>query len=485
MPTGVAKGAMLTVAMRWTDRLIGIASTMILARILVPDDFGIIAMASLVIGLTDVMLDLGVHVALIRNSNATQADYDTAWTLRLIQSTLSAAVVIATAPLAAAYFHDPRITPVLYVLAIGLILPALENIGIITFQKEMRFGLDFKFTFLKRISGFMVTVGMALLLHSYWALVFGTLLGRVVGVALSYRMHPMRPRFSLEKFKEIFGVSQWMLLRGILQYLNVNAHKFLVGGRATADVLGGYTLASQIAAMPSTELLQPLNRVLFPAFVKARDNPEELKRVFLLSQGVQTLIAIPGGIGLILLAHEAVSILLGPKWLFVAPFVQILAVANLAQAISASGSYLLMTVGEFAWQTMLVAAELAVFAAAAFLLIPTGGAIEIAWVRVAAIGLGLILFVSLLLRRVAQIKLPDILRTIYRPLVAGTLMGLALHAIDSMLSLGMVSGLVAKTTVGAVVYLGVVYALWRLGGRPAGGERYIAEKLAPVLHRKK
>ena len=287
----------LTVGMRWTDRLIGLISTLILARLLMPSDFGIVAMCSLVIGLVDVLLDLGVGTVLIRDRSATPSHYHTAWTLRVMQTAFGAAIVVIVAPAAAKYFGDPRLTVVLRVMALGLVLAGLENIGVVDFQKEMRFGMEFRFTFLKRIVAFGVTMIAAVMLRSYWALVIGTLLGRTFGLVLSYVMHPLRPRITLVRFREIFSVSQWMLVRGTGFYLDGSLHSFLVGGRDDATVMGGYTLANDVASMPATELLAPLNRVLFPAFVHASHDQGELRRLFLLAQGVQTLVAIPASVG--------------------------------------------------------------------------------------------------------------------------------------------------------------------------------------------
>ena len=116
---------LLTVAMRWTDRAIGLVSTLILARLLVPEDFGIIAMASLAIAFADVVLAFSVHVALIQNQQATQAHYDTAWTLRLLQTSVSMLVLILIAPLAADYFEDARLQLVLQLLSLTLLLAGL------------------------------------------------------------------------------------------------------------------------------------------------------------------------------------------------------------------------------------------------------------------------------------------------------------------------------------------------------------------------
>jgi O-antigen/teichoic acid export membrane protein len=172
-----------------------------------------------------------------------------------------------------------------------------------------------------------------------------------------------------------------------------------------------------------------------------------------------------------------VYLLLGEKWLFVAPFVQVLALSSIAQAISVSGGYVLLTLGEFARQTLLSVAVFGVFLLGAFLLIPHGGAMEIALLRMACILLALVVSVWLLLRRMQGVELADIFRNVYRPLLACLAMSLAIHALASHLHTGMLLSLVLKATLGAAVYVGVVAALWRFAGYPMGGETYLLEKL--------
>ena len=135
-PDSVFKGALLTLSMRWLSRLIGIASTLVLARLLMPDDFGVVAMASIVVGLSSMLLDLGVNVALIRNTQATSEHYHSAWTLRLLQALGVAALLVAVSPLAADYFRDSRVTPVLVLMAVNVVISGLENIGIVAFRKR-------------------------------------------------------------------------------------------------------------------------------------------------------------------------------------------------------------------------------------------------------------------------------------------------------------------------------------------------------------
>lgn len=483
--TSILKGAILTITMRWTDRLIGLVSTLILARLLVPEDFGIIAMASLVVGLLDVLLDLGVNVALIQNRSAELAHYNTAWTLRLMQTVVSATLIAAGAPLAGDYFGDQRVVMVLQVMSIGLILMGLENIGVVTFQKNMQFGLDFRFMFLKRIAGFLATIAAAWFLHSYWALVIGTLFNRVTGVFLSYRMHPMRPRFSFEKLGDIFGVSVWMLIRSIGSYLDNNLHKMLVGRRSGTTTMGGYTLAEEISAMPSGELLAPINRVLFPAFVAAKGNPTELKRLFLLAQGVQTLVGIPVAAGLAMVAHEAVLILLGEKWLLAVPFLQMLALANVVQAITTSGSYVMITLGEVRNVALLAWVRVAIFVLAVFLAIPSADALQIAGVRVITVFSGLALALWLVMRTMRNVSFREISSTIARPLAGAAIMVIVLYFGISSTPLALAPALLLKIFTGIVVYSVSVMLLWWLAGKPTGTESYLIEKITNAIVRLK
>ena len=475
--SSVVSGAFLTIAMRWTDRLIGFISTLILARLLAPEDFGIIAMASLVISLTDVLFDLGVNIALIQNKSPTQDHYDTAWTLRLLQSILATAVVAGVAPWAADYFKEPRITLVIQVLSLSFLLSAFENIGIITFQKEMQFGLDFRFMFAKRIAGFFVTMIAAWQMQSYWALVIGGLAGRGFGAALSYALHPMRPRVNLAKFKEIFGVSQWLLVRNVSAFADNKLHLFVVGGREPAGVMGAYTLADEIAAMPTSELLSPMNRVLFPAFVRVKDDLVELKRVFLLSQGIQTLVGLPAGVGLALVANEVVLIMLGAKWRAAVPFVEISALLNVTIAIASSGIYLLLTLGKVRTTVLYSWFQVGLFALSAFVLLPDGGALQIAWLRL-AIGLfGFFVYLFLLKYALESLRLVEMGRVIYRPLLAVIVMSGCVIGIAHSSGLSGFALLSAKIFMGAISYGCSVAVIWAIAGRPAGAESYILDKI--------
>lgn len=473
--------ALITVAMNWTDRLIGLISMIVLARLLVPDDFGIIAMAALVMAFADLILNLGVHVPLIQNQEATQDHYDTAWTIRLLQTTLSTVALVLLAPVAANFFGDSRVEAVLQVLALSLVIGGLENIGIVDFQKKMQFGAEFKYKFLRRFLGFLVTMVCAFVLRTYWALVIGMIAERVITALLSYLMSPMRPRLSLKRFKEIFGVSQWMLLYNVGRYLSMKMHRIIVGRWESASVLGAYTIAGDIAQLPTSELLSPINRALFPSFAKAKSSAEALKRQFLLAQGVQTLVAVPAAAGLALVAAEAVPIMLGEKWLSAIPFVQILALINIAQALSTSGFYVLLAIGKTRINAAFIWLQVVMFGGLALTPIIERSALELAYLLLVVSAVALWAQFWLVARHVPILRVREILSESLRPLFASLIMALAITNLPAKLDdLSLMLQLATKISVGAAVYAFVISALWLLQGRPDGAERYIIQKTRPV-----
>ena len=481
-PNSVFKGVLLTVSMRWVSRLIGLVSTLILARLLVPEDFGITAMAAVVLGLMATLLDLGVNIALVRNAQATPEHYHSAWTLRLMQALVIAVALLAAAPIAGEYFRDERVTPVLMLMALNVVIGSLENIGIITFQKESRFGREFQFVLINRLFSFACTVSLALALRSYWALVLGSTLGALFSVAHSYVAHPMRPRICTAKLRELFAVSQWMLVQNIGGYFDLNLHKLLVGRRDDTATMGAYSIASELASMPSSELLQPLNRVLFPAFVAIKHDLAQLKRTFLLAQSLQVMIAMPAAVFLALLAAELVPVLLGQQWGKAVPLLEILALGYALSAFQASAWYVSITLGQERRCAAVSWSQIALFVLLAWAVLPGVQAEQIAKLRVvvSAAGLGFQLWIAA--RALGNVSPYDMLRGIWRTATAlGVTVALVFSIPWPALSAFVILPL--KASFCAVSYAGAVWLLWRLCSRPKGAESYIADRVTEVVRR--
>lgn len=476
MSNKIFNGALIVVTMRWSDRLIGVISTLVLARLLVPDDFGVVAMASLFAGLVDVLLDLGVAASLIHKGRCDDADFNTAWTIRILQASVAATIMVIASPWVADYFRDTRVIAVLWVMAAGTLVGGLENIGVVNFQKEMNFGRDFRYFFSRRIAGFVATMILAWFLKSYWALPFGAFFGRAAGVGLSYLLHPFRPRLTLVRFRSLWSFSQWMLLRSIGVYVDSRLDKLLIGHRADAATIGAYSLADEISAMPSTELLAPLGRVLFPALVNVREDAGQLRYTFLLALAVQTTIALPAATGLALVADGAVTALLGSRWISAIPFVQVLSLVYGISALSHAAGYLLLTLGKTRLMALFIWGQLTLFAVGAIGFLGNSGALALAQWRLFLTGIGAFFFVAMVVRLVDGLKAADIIVSVWRPFLATATMALFLSFFQMFDEHGFIE-LVLRCLAGGAVYCAVLLGLWLLSKRPTGAESYLLNKM--------
>ena len=475
------QGSLWMVAMRWSIRGIGLISTIILARLLVPADFGLVAMAMLLVGLLDTLVAFGVDIALIQREKVARSHFDTAWTIQVLQGIFIGVTLVICAPLAARYFDDVRIIPLIYVIAIGATAQGFTNIGIVAFRKNLNFVREFWFMVGRKLVTFVVTIGIAFWLRNYWALAVGMVTGRLLGVLLSYMMHHYRPKFSLEAVKDIWSFSQWMLLINIGNYIGEKIDEFIVGGIANARKLGLYTISSEISSLPTTEILYPISRALFPGYAKLVSNHERLASAYLNVIGFIAIFAIAAGIGLSLVAHDLIQILLGDKWLDAAPLIQWLAIFGIFRAIYGQAGNVLIVLGHInrlaiiIWIQIIVLVPLAVYMGTHY------GLVGIAEIKnlVAVLEMGMI-FAALCNTGLVNIK--QILGRIWRPTIAGVVMAVAVSVLhDETISIA-VLGLLRDVGIGAVTYTASLLLLWRLSGRPNGAERFILGKLSEFVH---
>lgn len=470
-------GAIITVSMRWVDRLIGVISTLLLARILVPDDFGIVAMASLIVSFTNIIFDLGINVALIQRKDPTPEYYNTAWTLRILQASVVALGLSLAAPFAADYYNEPRVVDVVRIMSLTIIIGAFENVGVINFQKSLDFVSDAKFILFKRMVGFTATIVLTLLLQSYWGMILGALSGRLIGTLRSYWIHPMRPQFCLKELGDIFSISQWVLVKNISQYIDRSSHIFIVGGLGQTSVTGGYTLAAEISDMPGTDLLAPINRVLFPAFAQAKENLKELTRLLMAAQGIQVMITVPACVGFVMTAHEFVPVALGEKWMFIIPFIQVLALSNIIQSISSSANYVLTVIGQIRVLAISSWVQIILFAAGIFSFWQSLTPELVAQVRLGSVIGTFGISYYMLKRFIPEVSISLMLKGIVRPIVGSAALVGVLYWIGIMLTLPPAMMLAVKVTAGVVTYTVVVLAMWWLAGRPNGAEFFFLNKL--------
>ena len=321
----VIRGASWMMAWRLVSRSLGFVSVLVLAGLLIPDDFGIVAMASAVTGSIDSMSQLGVRDALVRLTDDRRDYYDTAFTFQVARGVLTGLLIAAASLFATELLGDARLHDVLLVLAALSLLSSFENIGVVGFSRRLDFRSQFLLQAGPRVFGFAVTTALAFLLRSYWALIIGTVVGRLVGVALSYALSPHRPRFGLAGWRYLLHFSFWSWAGSLAIMVLARAEPFLLGPVLGVAAVGLITLAIDIAYLPISELLEPACVALFPGFAMANRSGSPPVAMGLSIAGALALVTIPLSIGVSACSGYLVTGLLGPKWETAQPLIAILA----------------------------------------------------------------------------------------------------------------------------------------------------------------
>lgn len=470
MKAEMARGAAWMVLFRLFDRSIGIISTVVLARMLLPADFGLVAMAMSVIALIELATAFSFDVALIQKKDPTREHYDTAWTLNVMLATGGAVVTMASAWPAAAFYGDPRLTAVM--LAIGAIwlVAGFENIGTVNFRRQMDFGREFRFMATKRVISFAVTMLAAWIFRSYWTLIIGMAAGRVAGVVLSYAMEPFRPRLALVHVRELFSFSSWMVLGNLALVLMNRAPHFVVGRMFGAQSLGAYTVGAEIANLPHTELVAPVNRAMFPGLSRVADDIDNFRKTCVDATAAIFLLVMPVSVGVALLAPQVVRILLGQKWPEAVPVIQVLAFAGAVSALTSNNmsAYQAMGKPKLGAATLLV--RMVLLLLGLWVLTSRYGVLGATFAEVLA-ALGSLAVSVPILARTLKLGPLTYFGALVRPLIASLVMGLVLHAVlpGRGLDAGIADAifwLVAGSLLGALVYPLAVALLWFVAGRP-------------------
>lgn len=472
----IASGAAWMISARLMDRTIGLISMAILARLLAPADFGLIAMATAVVAIVETLGAFSFDWALVREEHLDRSKLDTAWTLRLGIDVVLALLIAGAGPFAVEFYDEPRLGPVTLLLAGVFLLSAFENIGTVYFRRELAFNKEFLLRVWGKIAGFAITVPLAYTLRSYWALLFGIAGAKATVVALSYVMHPYRPGFDLSRTRSLLGFSIWLQLNSMLDLLRTRLPDFVIGRISGTQAVGLYSIANEIAHLPSSELIAPINRAVFPGYARQVLDKGPLAQTFLNVIGLVWTIALPAALGIAAAGPLIIAVLLGEKWLDAIPILQVLAVAAATFVLYTNVSYVFLAVGKPRLTTVLNVVAVLLFIPGILILAQRLGPIGAAYAYAATAILMLPISygaVSILLK----LQPWRIVAVTWRPLVAALVMYAAIVSLgpyDLMAgALALIPDLLLMVATGAVVYVLSLGALWWIAGRPDGSERAI------------
>ncbi len=482
-------GAAWLLTWRMLSRSLGLVSTLILARVLVPGDFGIVAMATTFTAAVDTLSQIGVQDALVRHLDDDRRLFNTGFTLQVGRALITSAIIAGAAPAASLWFNEPRLVPLLLVLAAASLVSGFENIGIVEFSRAMRFDVQFLLNSLPRLLQVAVTISMALLLKSYWALLMGIVTAKVARTIMSYWVHPYRPRLEIAGWREIAGFSFWTWAAWMASLVWDRIDPFVLGPLIGPAQLGLYLLALELAVLPVSEFVEPATYALFAGFARAQKQGGSSIHHAPLVTAMLVICIAPFTITISCASGYVVAALLGPKWIAASPLVAIMAWLCLFSPLSYVCNAVLVANNfvrrNFVGKVIASVGKLVVLLTAVSL---TKRLDLIAAAIVVCVTIESCAYM-LLLRGADQLRFGPMIGAIGRALLAGLLVvvvlyeaGLAWNAVSApslhAFYYGSLIGLLVITLYGVLVL-----GFWLLAGRPEGAETRLLDLASRFMRR--
>lgn len=366
-------GAQAASALKWRAaeqiaiKLLFIVRTPVLARLLSPDDFGLLAIGLVSLDILLRLTNVGMVPALVQKEDVERTHYSVAWSVGIVRSLTVGVAVFFAAPYIAATFGEVRATPIIQFLALRPLLQSLASIGVADLTRS----LNFRSLAILRLSDMgldaIVSIGLAPFI-GVWALVAGAITGPFVYVVLSYIIAPYRPRFTLDRSAaaSLIRFGQWIFLSGIIGLAGRFLLQAIISRQLGTAELGLYYLAGKIAYTTTEVSAELIGTVAFPWFSRLQHDREEAEKMFRAMLRGMAIILIPICAMLIALAPSIVEDLLGPRWLGAEHVIQVMVVASLIGAYGDAVAPILRGLGQPHRVTLLDAIQTALLAALAW-----------------------------------------------------------------------------------------------------------------------
>ncbi len=443
-------------------RTIEFLRSIILARLLMPEVFGIMSIAGFVINGFEAMTESGYGAALIYRRETSREAYDTAWVISVVRGVLLAGATMAAAPVVASFYSNDLLAALLRVTAFWFIIGGFDNINLVRLRRDLDFKRISLMELLAALGGAINVVFWAYWLRSVWALAIGMLFAKACRVVLSYVAQREWPRFSfsLSVARDIFRYSRFVTAAGILVFLALEVDNAIVGRLLGMTALGFYALAYNIANLPATHISYLISNIMFPSYSQLQGDRDRLRAAYLKVLKATSLLAVPAAAGLIVLAPDLVCILYGQKWLPMVGALQILCVHGGLRSLTAASGPLYLAIGK---PNISFYVNLLRIAVILVLIFPLSTRLGIEGVSIAvslAIGAQLVLSWRLI-TSLLDIRLRTIIQSLWLSGAAAAVMVAGLFVATRLFGLSNLGllGLLVQVGLGIALYAGCLLAL--------------------------
>jgi PST family polysaccharide transporter len=416
------------------SRSSALITTVVVARLLTPADFGLFALALLVVNLFEYVKDLGVNAALVQSPREWNRIAPTGLTLSVVLGVISGSAVTLCAPLAAEVVNNPDVVPLIRALAIGLVILSLSAVP----AAHLRRNLDFRRRIIPEFLGAVVktalTIGMAATGFGVWSLVYGQLAASVVITIGYWWVGRARPKFGFDgdEARALIGFGAPLTVAGLIWFATVSVDYLVIGMRLGDTQLGLYTLAYRLPELIVVYLCIVISEVLFSALSRLQHDRSAMEAHFINVMTAVVALVVPISIGLAVTAPSLIVTLYGPAYSAAAPALSVLAIYALVLAASFHAGDVFKAIHRPSLLTILSVGKLAI------LIGPIWWAAgrSITMVAVVLLVTEMVHFVAklLIVRMVTDLKLKQLWGAAFRPLPAGACMGVVMLGVTRLVA---------------------------------------------------
>lgn len=322
--------------------------SIIMARILTPNEYGILGLASVFISFADIFINSGLSNSLICKKKCKIEDYRTVNCINIAISIVCYAILYVTAPLISAFYNEPILTPTIRVLMLSLIVSAISGVGRTKLLKEMQFKKLSIISLTTSIFSGIVGIAMAYNGFGVWALIYQVLLSTSFSTILILVLSNYLPKLSFSKksFKELFSFGSKILVSDIIWVIFNNIYPIIIGKGFNAQSVGYFSRAWTYSSLIPSNLSGILATVLFPAFSQIQDDRVRLEKLYKKSITISTTLNIIGNFILIGVSYPLILNMLSAKWLPCVPLLQILCLGSMFSHIDYINGRMMMAIGQ-------------------------------------------------------------------------------------------------------------------------------------------
>lgn len=305
---------------------VNLVVSIILARLIAPEQYGVIALTTIFITISNVFVESGLGTSLIQKKNADSKDFSTVFYCNIVMSIIMYLVIFFIAPLAAKFYSSPILTPVLRVLGITVLIAGVKSIQCSYVSKNMMFKKFFVSTFIGTVISAIIGIWMAYNGYGVWSLVVQQLSNTLFDTIILWITVKWRPtlEFSFKRLKVLYGFGWKMLCSSLIDTVYNEIYGLSIGKIYTTEQLAYYNRGNQFPKLITVNIDGSISSVMLPTLSKEQDNKQKVKSMMRRAIKTSSFLLFPLMIGLAVVAKPLVSILLTDKWLPAVPLMQLL-----------------------------------------------------------------------------------------------------------------------------------------------------------------